>query len=120
MQSAQTADHALIANASSPIPNNPANNPDWAFPSYIPVPSASATSEEKFQDLVNIFPQGLDLFNPLSIMNTNPAEPIQSIDSMAVNRGSAQAERAAKQKKLLEIQETARQLEAELAASYVP
>jgi hypothetical protein len=111
------ADHALIADTSLPVSNNPANNSEWAFPSFIPSPSSANVLGDKLQDLLNTFPQSMDAYNPSMTIHRNPTELLQSIDFMPEPQASAQAERAVKQQKLLEIQETARQLEAELAAT---
>lgn len=112
-QGGNNTDNAFIADPSSPISNNPATNLEWAFPPFISFLPTAITSADKFQDLLNISPQGIDSFNPLT-MNL-----LQSLNSMPENQGSALSDRAAKQAKLLEIQETARRLEAELAVSYV-
>jgi hypothetical protein len=113
IQSTHPGDHALIVDTSSPILNNPATILDWAFPSFISQSSPDTVPGDKFQDLLNTS-QGVDACNPMIMMNTGPADLFQS---MPENQGSARAARAAKQQKLLEIQETARRLEAELAAT---
>lgn len=113
-QAPHNIDHALIADSSSPISNNPAINLEWALPPFISLSSPDTAPDDKLQDLLNTFPQSINTFNPSIMISTPPTELLQSMNNV-----STQSERAVKQQKLLEIQEAARRLEAELAAMYV-
>ncbi|KAF9459834.1 C-terminal domain of homeodomain 1-domain-containing protein [Collybia nuda] len=106
----RTADPTCNISTSSPIPDNPATNLDWILSTFN---SQTGVQGDKNQNIINLSHMGV--FSPL--INTALRNDSQAQNPPNQRRVSAQEERAAKQQRLFEIQETARRLEAELAAS---
>ncbi|KAF9455632.1 C-terminal domain of homeodomain 1-domain-containing protein [Collybia nuda] len=103
-------DEAQTTNTISAYTNPPCS-PGWMFSVTT---SPSSDSGDKFQDLLNTFPQST---NSTLAMNVPSAEFQQSAIHKSQSHIFNRDDRAAKQQKLLEIKEVARQLEAELAAT---
>jgi hypothetical protein len=109
---APSVDDSALPEVSTHVSTNPPFDVDWYFSQILPPcpPLPVVGSEVNFQDLLDIFPpiNSFESFDPIML------HPTQS------NSGTVDAtlaDRAAKEKQLQEIKETARRLEEELAAS---
>ena len=108
-------DTAAIAEPSAPVFQDPASNLQWPFPSVIPSQHVLGPLDELQNPGLNFFAQNNSFMFDPSIMGLYSS----SFAGESVLPLSTAADKAAKQRRLLEIQETARQLEAEIAASSV-
>jgi hypothetical protein len=107
-------DTAGIADFSAPVPQNPASNLSWTFPSLIPQNSLGPLDELQ-NPMLNFFAQDSSFMFDPSIMGLYTS----SLSGDSALPLSTAGDKAAKQRKLLEMQEAARRLEAEIAASSV-
>ena len=105
-------DAAAIADFSPPVFQDPASSLQWTFPSIIPSQHLLGPLDEFQNPELNFFAQDNCLMFDATMMG---------LYSSGLSGGSVlpSTDKAAKQRKLLEIQETARRLEAEIAASSV-
>lgn len=106
-------DTAVIVDSSTPILQRSTPNFDWMFPPLTP-------SQNEFDSLQGI---GLNISSQEGTPEFDPLKTNFSITDFSnnnVSHLSAEADKAAKQRKLMEMKEATRRLEAEIAASYVP
>lgn len=107
-------DTAAIADFSAPVFQDPASSLQWTFPSTTPSQHLLGPLDE-FQNPGLNFAQDNSFMLDPCMMGLYSS----SLSGDGVLARSTAGDKAAKQRKLLEIQETARQLEAEIAASSV-
>jgi hypothetical protein len=111
-QVAVIPDTAIIADHSEPVSQNPESSFDWMFP---PLPLSQSTSNPIQDVRFHGFPQDHTLvFEPSKISCYSIGFPNNTVTHMP-----AEADKAAKRRKLMEMKEATRRLEAEIAASYV-
>jgi hypothetical protein len=112
MPPAPSVDDLALREVSTHVATGPSSEVDWSFSQFIPPrpPLPVVGSEVNYQDLLNIFPpiNSFESFDPIML------HPTQSSSGTV---DATLADRAAKEKQLQEIKETARRLEEELAAS---
>lgn len=103
-------DTAVIADSSGPISQNPDSNFDWMFPPLLP----SHDTSDSLQGF------GSNVFSHDGTLGFNPSKTSLCLDFISddVLHSSPKVDKAAKQKKLEEMKEATRRLEAEIAASY--
>jgi len=107
-----TVDTAAIADFSTPISHDPASGLQWSFPSMISPQDLLGPLDEIQNPGLDFFAQDNSFMFPSTMGLYTPGLPCNNVLSL-----STPADKAAKQRKLLEVMETARQLEAEIAAS---
>lgn len=108
-----TDDTAAIADLSAPVFQNPASNLQWNFPSIISPQHLLGPMDEFQNPGLNFFTQDDSfMFDPSMMSIYSSCLPGESVLPLPIT-----ADKAEKQRKLLEMKEATRLLEAEIAAS---
>ncbi|KAF8221697.1 mating-type protein [Tricholoma matsutake] len=106
-------DTAAIADLSAPVFQNPASNLQWNFPSIISPQHLLGPMDEFQNPGLNFFTQDDSfMFDPSMMSIYSSCLPGESVLPLPIT-----ADKAEKQRKLLEMKEATRLLEAEIAAS---